>query len=407
MKIQKPAASSQVAPLPSVSTDQSQVAPKKISDQLVSSNQGAQVSVPQQQNEQGVGRPNGGSHTTPAQHPNLSAEELTAIGKVGSAGLKGRGEIKGSIKLEKGKAFLITANKGSRSEVKFALDLTTKQAKGLAGKEVSVSGMIDKKSPYGGKITGAKVATAIGGETAKIGDHRTVSGSIVNRNIMAIGGEAPPSGSYLVLDKPLKIDGKQVKEVFIRGAEMKEGEKVELYGRLDNQSFGGVETHGGSVVVLSGVSNVGAGEPKFDGKDFISTLGKKLMVLTDPRPSFHDAPAHLFVLDEGHDTAFFGRSGGHIPPTVNPFHGFVGSGKIEEPKDSDKGQVTFDAEGKAFNKAGKELYLVGEEPGGNHPDAMSRRWFLDDDSKTIYRFESGGIAGFNNALFSVIRLGDE
>ena len=45
------------------------MSPAKITDQVVGSNQGAQVSVPQQNEQSGVGRPNGGLHTTPAQNP--------------------------------------------------------------------------------------------------------------------------------------------------------------------------------------------------------------------------------------------------------------------------------------------------------------------------------------------------
>lgn len=382
-------------------------------DQIVSGGPAAQIPVAQQ--EARIGRP--GSQTSiqgPVICPQpleLSPELLARAAGLGGAGIKGRGTLSGEIAIQSGKVYLITAAKGSKSEVKFQLDMKLGDARKLAGEQVQINGMIDKKTSWSGKITGAKLVGEVGGESVKLGTYQVLSGKIENRSLMGIGGEAPPSGSYLVLDKPITVEGKQIKEVFVqRWPEMAEGSQVTLNGRVDRRNYGGVETPAASVISLTGVSDLSAGEPKFDGKVFTNDLGKELKQLSYNRPLMWDAPAQIFVLDEAHDTAFIGGMGGMIPPDMNPFHGFRGKAKIEQPTDADRAAVVIGPEGTPRNASTlKELVLIGSsgDEMGPHPDMLVRNYYFDEDANAIYRLDSGGIAGFMQDMFEVIRLPQE
>lgn len=406
MKIQKPLSVSNPSQIQAPSTAQgASVIQSPAIDQVVSG--GPSVQLPAQQAEPSVGRPgsSSGRLAVSLQPIELSPGELAQVGGMGGAGLKGRGTLQGEVSYEDGRAYLITAAKKSKSEVRFLLDLPRAEARALHGQQVSIRGMIEKKSNWSGKITGAKQVSEVAG--IGIGSHQTLSGTIENRHIMAIGGEAPPSGSYLILPKPITVAGKEVSAVFVqRYPELEEGAQVTLHGRIDERQFGGVETPQQSVIALTGVSNVSAGEPIFDGKVFTNSLGKELQMLRDGRPEMYDAAGVIFVLDQSHDTAFIGGMGGHIMPTANQFHGFTGTAKIEEPTDADRQAVTFGPDGTPKNATtGDDLYLVGQTGNGPaHPDQMTQSYYLDDTARAIYRFDSGGIAGFMNDMFQVIRL---
>lgn len=379
-------------------------------DVVAQSGTGAPVVVQQPDNGQSqqVGRPNGGKPSKELKK--LSAEQLKQVAGIGGAGIKGTGKLKGELSIKGGKAYLITAAKGSKSEVKFQLSgISLRDLEGLEGKKVSIEGNISKQSAWGGKIEKANLVGETAGPTLKVGSYYQLSGKIQNRENVAIGGEAAPSGAWLVLDTPAKIGGKAVKELFVQSWDDKfsNGAKATLNGRVDENTYGGVETPKKTYFQLSGVTNPAAGEPTFDGKDFKNAQGDKLEVLHYNRPLIMDAPAKIFVLDPQNGKAFIGSMGGFIPPEFNPFHGLSGSAKIDEATDADRGKVKFNQQGEAISVAtGKKLALIGEREAPNHPDAMGARWFLDEDKNTVYQFVSGGIAGFNNRMTSVIKLGE-
>ncbi|MCB9652696.1 MAG: hypothetical protein H6729_01000 [Deltaproteobacteria bacterium] len=77
----------------------------------------------------------------------------------------------------------------------------------------------------------------------------TLSGTIDNRRLFGIGGEAPPSGSYLVLSQPTKFNGRTVMEVKLP-SEHAQGASVTVQGKIAERSWGGVETRGGTVFEL-------------------------------------------------------------------------------------------------------------------------------------------------------------
>ncbi|MCK6551155.1 hypothetical protein L6R52_35300 [Myxococcota bacterium] len=238
----------------------------------------------------------------------------------------------------------------------------------------------------------------------KEGSWVELSGRVAVRDgMMGIGGETPPNGSYLVLDRPIRVGSKTVKEVFLFGRDAAHGESAKLHGRLDRATWGGVARPETEYFRLSGITSPATGEPRFDGKDFIDARGEKLFVLRDDRPQMYDAPARLFVFDALKETVYLASMGGHIPPTMNPFHGIRGSTALQRPSDADRAAVAFGADGVAKNAAGEALELLSElhEPEGQS-DRMSTAYWLDRGAGKIYGFQSGGIAGFVNRMVSVI-----
>jgi hypothetical protein len=408
MKVQKPSAQVQTTPIAASPSTQQVSAPKPSAtqgsaDALISAGQGAPIS-----NAQSLGEPEiaavgrGGGKGGAGSAKKLSADELKQIAGVGGAGLKGRGRLEGEVEKRFDKYVLVTAAEGSKSEVRFTLDLPTKDLRGLEGQKVALEGMLEKQAPWGGKITGAKFSAT--GPSVKVGSNQVLSGKIENRDIMGIGGEAPPSGSYLVLDKPIRVANKVIKEVFLHGEELKSGSHARLHGRIDERSWGGVETKGASYIALSGVTNEAKGEPRalVDGR-FVTKKNETLEVLSYNRPMMYDAPARVFVL--AGDKAFLGGRGGHIPPQMNPFHGFSGSAKIEGATAADQKALKFDADGIPHNKAGEALVRISPEsdPGAPvYPDMMSQVWYFDDTNNKAYRVDNGGIAGFNNVVSATI-----
>ncbi len=257
------------------------------------------------------------------------------------------------------------------------------------------------KTPGGYSVLEIKGPSKAAG--VKVGDYGVFSGTVDNRQNFGIGGEAPPSGSWLVLDKPITVEGKSVKDIFLGYQEFQDGVKARLNGRLDTGSWGGVETHGGSYYTLSGISDLKAGEPAYDGKNFKNAAGEVLTSGYYNRPLIMDAPAVLFVFDPASGSAFKGSYGGMMPPGMNYFHGFNDSAKIKEASAADKKALSFDADGVPSNKAGKALTQVTEHTDGPViADGMATAWWLDAEANKLYHVNNGGIAGFHNFISSVI-----
>jgi hypothetical protein len=337
----------------------------------------------------------------------LTEKQLTEIADIGGEGQKGRGRLSGEIQVEGHIVQLITAGKGTRSQVSFTLDMSDRKARHLDGRAISVSGTIHKTSPWHGTITHTTVVDRPAAHHVP-GDHLTLSGKIDNREPVAIGGEAPPSGSYLVLTAPLAVGSSIFRDVFLEGRIFDQGKSVELYGRLDARTYGGVETATHTYVALSGISDLGAGEPTFDGTQFHSAANHAhLRVLVVYRRDIFDAPNAIVVLDPVEARAFLGSQGGHIRPEANQFHGFSGSAEIAPPTDADEAAVVFNKEGNPINAGtGAELRKVGElQPPRGTADMLSYAWYFDEATESVYTFASGGIAGFVNRMESVIHVG--
>lgn len=84
----------------------------------------------------------------------LHQSEIEAVSKVGGAGIRGKGTLRGTLQITDQGSYLITAKKGTRSEVRFQLSLPRGGGvlAGFNGQTVSIAGFIDKTSPFSGSI---------------------------------------------------------------------------------------------------------------------------------------------------------------------------------------------------------------------------------------------------------------
>ena len=337
----------------------------------------------------------------------LTDQQLADIARIGGEGLKGRGRIVGEIQVEGHVVTLITAGKGTRSQVSFTLDMSDRKARHLQGKAIAVSGVLHKTTPWQGTITHTTVVERPA-EHHVPGEHLALTGTIDNREASVPGKEVPEVGSYLVLDAPMTEGSSQIRHVFLDGRRFAQGTTVKLYGRLDARTYSGVDGATHTYAVLSGLSDLGAGEPSYDGMQFNSAgTGAHLRVLVIHRRDLFDAANAIVVLDPASKRAFLGSQGGRIRAEANPFHGFTSSAEIGAPTDAERALIAFDTAGNAtVAGTGAELLKVGEEqaPPGT-ADMFSHAWYFDDATETVYTFVSGGIAGFVNRMGSVIHLG--
>ncbi|MEQ9496493.1 MAG: hypothetical protein RIT81_06535 [Deltaproteobacteria bacterium] len=350
----------------------------------------------------------------PAPQKELTGAQLREVAGVGGAGISGPGHLAGTVMMKKlgvvnfgiaelvDKPVLVTANRGQRNEVFFELDLSAEQAAAVNGQDVEISGTIFKTSDTVGRIERAEVEATDG---FPFGGYHEFAGRIEERNPLAIGGEAPPSGNYLILDRPIKVGGEDHRAVFVGRANVKPGDVVKLTGRLDKIEHGHVTNVGAYVIGLSGVTNQSAGEPKFDGEKFTDAQGKDMKAFSWDDPRIADEPAQLFVVDQGADKVWFGSNGGFLPQGVNPFGGFRGYRKIDNATNEERAKIGTDAQGHPFDKTTNQkfdlLHTVGQGP--RVMDGMSTSWYRNPSNGTLYRFQNGGIAGFSNHLDQIVR----
>lgn len=335
----------------------------------------------------------------------LTLEELITLGGIGGAGLYGAGVLTGELVSRNKKATLITAAKGTRSEVSFTTDLPERATRPLEGKRLWVAGVIRKNTPWVGTLLRAHIVHRPA-EHHLPGDHLTLTGRLEERRALGPGSEAPPAGTWLLLATPMRVGRADVSEVFVQRRGLPEGEVARLHGRLDARHYGGLETPQQPYFALSGVSDVGAGEPRFDGLQFLAAdTGAHLRVLVlEPREMF-DAPSVILVVDPVGRHAYLGTSGGRVLGD-NPFHGFTASAPIEDPTDADRAAVRFDDQGKAISAAsGAPLREVAREtPPPEVRDGLSTSIYFDVSTYAVYTFVSGGVAGIYRRLTAVIHL---
>lgn len=221
----------------------------------------------------------------------------------------------------------------------------------------------------------------------KPGAWTELEGTIVHHDASNRGpdGGAQAYGSWMVLDDPVMVGDLKVSKIYVGDPNLLQGQAAHLNGRLDvregpQEIFPAIR-----FAALTGMSNVGAGEPKFDGKQFTSAKsGKKLDVLSYYPPHITDVPSTIFVIDQGSDKIFKGSSGGFIPQWMNGFHGFRGSAKIENPTTKDHQAVSWPLGSTApVTQDGTKLTKVGQE---NGPGLLGKKeWFLNPETSTLYR----------------------
>jgi hypothetical protein len=243
------------------------------------------------------------------------------------------------------------------------------------------------------------------------GTWNTMTGVVQNREGIPEG--PVPAGHWLQLDKPIMLKNNQpggggaaqkITSVFISditrqyGTDGQGNMTSELHGRIDLVTRRGLNGNSATFAQLTGISDLRAGEPRFNGKTF-TDRGETLTQL-QWFSGVPDVPAQLFVLDG--DTAFAGAIGGF---TTMPFHFTGKSFPIQEPDALDRQSVKIDAQGNAVTQDGRQLREIGHQAEGPG-DEPGQRWFVDSDSKTIYGFQTGGFVGVP-MMNKVIRFGDQ
>lgn len=346
--------------------------------------------------------------SSPARLRRLTDAELKEVAGVGGAGLTGYGVLTGELVADPGaKIRLITAAKGTRSEVSFTIDAAVTRIDLLPGHRVRVSGLIHKTTAWVGTIRRAQILHDHTDPDWVPGMHVEVAGVVDNREPVAIGGEAMPSGSNLRLTHHIHLSGLIFEELVLEHSPFPQGHPLRAYGRIELRKVGGVETPLRRYAALSGVSDIGAGEPRFDGLQFHSAgNGAHLRVLTIRRQDMYDAPNTIVVLDVPAGRAFLGSMGGRQMPDRNPFHGFGASANIQTPTEAERASVRFNEKGEALDAATGQLlvFLDREVPPPNVVDGLTTAWYFDPAQELVYSFISGGIAGFHNRMASLIRF---
>lgn len=280
-----------------------------------------------------------------------------------------------------------------------------------------------KKSPLGAESLPADVASmrALAKsaplqsiDAFKVNDYTTLTGTLYEKRIRGIGEEKEPGGHWLVLDAPIRIGDKEVKELYIdldgpAGCGVGGGSqcgacslagacsgktgnptgpegRITLNGRLDRYDFGGVEMPPSTYFAISGVSNPDRGEPRYDGKTFSSTFtGKPLDVLTVADQAKEDWPDNIVVLDLDQRMAHVGNIGGALPEGTNPFNAYVAQRPIEFAGTADKSALVFDGKGRpSTSESKKPLDSVTTDRDG-------RMWWFDRDARKLYGVKDGSV----------------
>lgn len=338
----------------------------------------------------------------------LTDVELKEVAEIGGAGLVGYGTLTGELVADPGgKIRLVTHARGTRSEVSFTVDAAVARIDLLPGHRVRVFGLIHKVTEWVGTIRRAQILHDHTDAEWVPGMHVEVAGVVDNRQPVAIGGEAMPSGSYLRLAHHIHLSGVVYEELALEHAPFPQGHHLQAYGRIELRKIGGVETPLHRFAALSGISDIGAGEPRFDGIQFHSaTNGAHLRVLVVRRLDIYDAPNTIVVLDVPAGRAFMGSMGGMQMPDRNPFHGFSVSASIHTPTDAERATVRFNAKGEAIDAASGQalVFLDREVPPPNVIDGLTTAWYFDPAREIVYSFLNGGVAGFHNRMATLMRF---
>jgi|CXWL01.1.fsa_nt_gi hypothetical protein len=206
-----------------------------------------------------------------------------------------------------------------------------------------------------------------------------------------VRGKVAQKDDALVLELPrsMKIEGRAVQSIVLAGGVVKPGQQVTLYGRVDLRPADGV-------VVLSGVSNVGAGEPRFDVRNgrFVATVGHgagtELPSLNlNSRDVRLGAPARTAVIDAGQKKVFFANLNGFLPPGANAFHGVDASVPLRSASRTDQLRWVV--------KAGQIVTKRNDQPLERLGNEGTSVWFQDPAQKTALRLTGKKI----DAVFSL------
>lgn len=139
-------------------------------------------------------------------------------------------------------AVLVTHRLGSRAEIAYRLDLPASKARELVGQRVKVQGRFTLPEGFErGAATGTKLVRAVGSGVVEVGQDIAVSGRVAPSMGAAIssGGYREPLGTYLELDHPISIEGREVGRIYLEGGDdLSLHQHIALKGRLEAKVFG-------------------------------------------------------------------------------------------------------------------------------------------------------------------------
>lgn len=139
-------------------------------------------------------------------------------------------------------AVLVTHRFGTPAEVVYALDLPLSQARSLVGQRVQIRGRFT--APEAGQRGGAvqtKLARPVGSGVVRPGDEVAVSGRVSPSMGAAVSsnGYSDPLGTFLELDRPLVLKGREVSRIYLEGGDtLSLHQHLDLRGRLESKVFG-------------------------------------------------------------------------------------------------------------------------------------------------------------------------
>jgi hypothetical protein len=102
------------------------------------------------------------------------------------------------------------------------------------------------------EISKSQVVGVGRGITSSEPTREVLTGIVQRLSLMGIGGEAPPSGNWLILNKPVVVDGVKCDRVYLGLADLKVGGQYTVSGELSLVRKRGVET----TVTYASLTNV-------------------------------------------------------------------------------------------------------------------------------------------------------
>lgn len=206
-----------------------------------------------------------------------------------------------------------------------------------------------------------------------------------------IRGKVTKVGKELLLELPraVKLEGRSIEAIVLRTAALKAGQRVTVHGRLDSRQ----SDH---ALVLSGISNVGNGEPRFDaqGHRFLGTRGASAgqvlpSIFLNGRDLPMGEPLRVAVIDSAQKKVFFASQAGLVAPGENAFQGVEASAPLRIPSRADHQRWVVAGGVVAKRETLQPLECVAREGLAS--------WFHDEPLRTWVRLTARKI----DALFSV------
>ena len=338
----------------------------------------------------------------------LDVQEIATVSGIGGAGFHGRGVLRGWLYTREQRIVLVTDSPETREEVRFTTDLHERAPLPPDGAHVAVAGVIRKLTSTSGTITRTHLVDWPDLHHMP-GQYVVLTGHVETRMVYGRSGEAPPSGRWLVLPRTIHLGDLRADEVYLAAPRsFPEGYRTELHGRVALHHQDSTGTAMQPHALLTGISDLFAGEPLYDSTAFCSAAdGAPLRTLVLERHEVsHDAPSTVLVLEPDQQIAYAGTVDDAHAPHASPFHGFHGQAPLLRATAADRAALRFDTHGYAYSTAtGKQLCAVGHEgPAEPSPDAIYASYLFDEDSYTVYEVLSGGSAGLQNQLACVIRV---